>query len=330
MQKREIHLVSDLTTIVQVGDIIRIRWDEEGVYLRLQEIKFGQMNETLGDLIDSRGGILSEADLEAVESRFGHHARIQAARITRQMERFKKFAAILQPGPRPPSPAEDAALMEALAKPRPPAVTTYLPKLPELVADAKARGMGVHGIDGCLWLVALSEKGLADLGEIRKLPHLLFHLKHPELVCQRGEIAALGREAPLVNLVAHNMTHVMSRSPLIWYPKDLVLDVVMDRIRIYAQFDLDAFFKIASKVNLELSLITGREAEEGKRTKASAPMLENPKSYGVKVKFSNGRVLKLRSSLFRSVYSHLVPPSDIIRIIVAEDEAQRHLKGSGK
>ncbi|HUD49418.1 MAG TPA: hypothetical protein VMR33_21510 [Candidatus Baltobacteraceae bacterium] len=38
-----------------------------------------------------------------------------------------------------------------------------------------------------------------------------------------------------------------------------------------------------------MKLMTGKEAEEAKQTKASAPMLENPEAYGVKVKFSNGR-----------------------------------------
>lgn len=325
--KRAIHLVSDLTAIVQIGDIIRIRWDEDGVYLRLQEIKVGQMNDTLGDLIDSAGGVLSDMALKEIETKFGHHAKTQASRMIRQRERFQQFGSIIQNGSRA-SDARKDDLMETLTKKKPPSVRSYLPKLPELVADAKTQGMGIHGIDGCLWLVGLSEKGLAELGEVKKLPHLLFHLKNPELKCQIQEVDALHREAPLVNLAVHNMTYVMSRSPLIWYPKDLVLDVVMDRIRIYAQFDLNAFFKLAGKAGLELTLITGKEAEEGKRTKASSPMLEDPKAYGVKVKFSNGRVLRLRSSLFRSVYSHLVPPSEILRVIATLDEVQRSCLGT--
>jgi len=201
----------------------------------------------------------------------------------------------------------------------------YILDLPKIVSTAKECGMGIMGIDGCFWLIAISEKGLADIGEVKNLLHYLFHIKHPELTCQKSEIDMLNKEYPLVNLVAHNMTHVMSRSPLIWYPKDLVLDVVMDRIRIYAQFDLDAFFKIGSSLNLELSLITGKEAEEGKQTKASTPMLENPKAYGVKVKFSNGKELKLRSSLFRLVYSMLTPPSEILHLIHTLDKSQAQI-----
>jgi|ERR1035441_1076023 hypothetical protein len=98
----------------------------------------------------------------------------------------------------------------------------------------------------------------------------------------------------------------------------------MGRISIFAQFDLDAFFKIAAKIGLEMKLITGKEAEESKQTKASGPMLEDPNAYGIKVKFSNGRMLKLRSSLFRSIYTDFVPPGQILRVIEKLDEAQRH------
>ena len=178
------------------------------------------------------------------------------------------------------------------------------------------------GVDGCLFLVGVSEKGMKMLGDLKQLPHWLYHLKHPDLECRREEIESLKKEYPLVNLAAHNMNYVMSRSPLIWYPKDLVLDVVMGRILVYAQFDLDVFFQMAADANIQLSLITGKEAEEDKRRKLS-PILENPKAYGVKARFSNGRELKLISSLLRSVYSQLAGPAEILNFIKTVDKIQQ-------
>jgi hypothetical protein len=175
--KRQIHLVSDLTTISQIGDIIRIRWDENGVYVRLHEIKSGQMNDKLSDLIESRGGILSEEDLEEVETKLGCAAKAQAYRIIRQRERFRQFQANFQFEPLQTALHEDK-LQQALTKAKVPSVRTYLLDLPDLVDDAKDPsnpfGMSFLGIDGCLWLVALSEKGLAKLGEVRNLHHWLF------------------------------------------------------------------------------------------------------------------------------------------------------------
>ena len=322
--ERAINLVADLTSIVQIGDIIRIRWDEDGVYIRLQEIKSGPVNYAIMDIIDAAGGTLSASDIATVEGKFGQYGKDQAARMIRQRERFKKVENALHSDEQPVILPKDK-VGAALAKTTPPKVFTYLTKLPELVADAKARGVGVHRVDGCLWLLAVSESGLAEIGEPGQLLHFLFHLKHPELKCQREEIPILKQEAPLVNLAVHNMQYVMSRSPLIWYPKDLVLDVVMGRILIFAQFNLDSFFKTAAEVGIKLKLITGKEAEEGKQTKASGPMLENPKAYGVKVKFSTGREINLQSRLFRSVYSDLVPPIQILRVIMTLDKAQRDI-----
>jgi hypothetical protein len=321
--EREIHLISDLTSIVQIGDIVRIRWDEKGVYVRLQDIKTGEMNYKLSDLIESREGELSLADLEDIETQYGAHARDQASRMIRQRKRFRVMEEIGRPERVQADGPTDKVIMEALTKAgKPPGMAMYLSLLPDLVADARNGDIAVTLIDDCFWLLALNQKWIAKLGGTGNLHHAFYHIKHPEVECNVGEMEALRKESPLVNLVAHNMNYVMSRSPLIWYPKDLVLDIVMDRIRIYAQFDLDAFFKIAAEANIKMSLITGKKAEEGKRTRASGPMLENSKAYGIKVKFSNGRELNLRSSLFRSVYAHLVGPKEILNLIKRIDEIQ--------
>jgi hypothetical protein len=77
---------------------------------------------------------------------------------------------------------------------------------------------------------------------------------------------------------ARIVNYLLSRSPLLWYPKDLVLDVIMNRIRIYVQFDLDAFFRIAAQRNLELSFIVGKEAEERQTHKGLYPHDRRPQS----------------------------------------------------
>lgn len=176
--KRAIHLVADLTSIVQLGDIVRIRWDKDGVYIRLQEIKSGPINDALMDVIDSASGILSTSGIAAVEARFGSHAKVQAARMMRQRERFKSFETTLQSVEQPSNLPGDE-LGAALAKTKPPKVLSYLPKLPELVADARTRGVGIQGIDGCLWLIAVSEKGLAEIGKLEDLPTFCTTLSTP-------------------------------------------------------------------------------------------------------------------------------------------------------
>jgi hypothetical protein len=320
--KRELHIITDLTNLVQLGDIIRIRWDEHGTYVRVQEIKTGQVNYKIEDLILAREGNLSPADLDQLEIELGPSGRRQATRMLKQRERFKQIAEIGQPYVLPEKHRDDKVLQAFAEAGKPPGMGTYLSLLPDLVSDARKDGITVYDVNDCLFLVGVSEKGMKMLGDVKQLPHWLYHLKHPGLDCRSEEIESLKKEYPLINLVAHNMNYVMSRSPLIWYPKDLVLDVVMGRILVYAQFDLDAFFQMAADADIQLSLITGKEAEEGKRKKLS-PMLENTKAYGVKARFSNGREVEVISSLFRSVYSELVDPTELLNFIKTLDKIQQ-------
>jgi hypothetical protein len=320
--KRELHIVTDLTNLVQLGDIIRIRWDEDGLYVRVQEIKTGKVNDKIEDLILAQEGTLSLADLDQLEIEFGPSARTQASRVLKQRERFKQIDKIEQPYVLPESHRGDKVLQALADAGKPPGMATYLSLLPDLVAEARKNGISIFGVDGCLFLIGVSEKGMKMLGDLKQLPHWVYHLKHPDLECKREEIEFLRKEYPLINLAAHNMNHVMSRSPLIWYPKDLVLDVVMGRILVYAQFDLDVFFQIAADANIQLFLPTGKKMEKGIRMMLSR-ILENPKAYWVKARFSNGRELKLVSSFFWSVYTQFAGPTEIIKFLKNIDKIQQ-------
>jgi len=320
--KRELHIVTDLTNLVQLGDIIRIRWDEKGFYLRVQEIKTGQVNYKIEDLILTQKGTLSPADLDQLEIELGPSARKQATRMLKQRERFKQIEEITQPYVLPESHQGDKVLQALAEAGKPPGMATYLTLLPDLVANARKDGIYVLGVDDCLFLVGVSDKGMKMLGDVKQLPHWLYHLKHPDLECRREEIESLKKEYPLINLAAHNMNYAMSRSPLIWYPKDLVLDVVMGRILVYAQFDLDAFFQAAADANIQLSLFIGKKTVEDKQGKL-LHILKNPRAYGVKARFSNGRELKLVSSLLLSVYSQLVGPAALLDFIKSLDNIQQ-------
>jgi hypothetical protein len=237
----------------------------------------------------------------------------QAKRMARQRQRLNVLSAMAESHWTQQS--NDPELIR-LGRVKPPSVATYLNLLPEVITAAKAHGLAFHCIDGCLWLIGVSEAGIEQVNDSRNLHPTLFHVKYPQRSCE-SEIDALRCESPLVNLAAHNLVHAHSRPPLAWYPREAVADVIMDRVRIYGQLDLQQFFEVAKLAGFRLSLITGREAEEGKKNKISGPMLEEPKAYGVKVEFPDGRTFRLVSSFFRSIYSQLVRPSGILSVIAA-------------
>ena len=65
--KRELHIVTDLTNLVQLGDIIRIRWDEDGVDVTKHELRLKGKSvevtakefELLRVLMSSKGRVLT-------------------------------------------------------------------------------------------------------------------------------------------------------------------------------------------------------------------------------------------------------------------------------
>jgi hypothetical protein len=98
----------------------------------------------------------------------------------------------------------------------------------------------------------------------------------------------------------------------------------MGRVVVFAQFDLPAFFRIAKGAGFNLSLIKGKQVESYMRS--SSPMLEDRDAYGVKIEFANGKLLPFRPSVFNKVYSHLVPPSEILRLISIVNETQQRVQ----
>ena len=301
--QRELHIVTDLTNLVQLGDIIRIRWDEEAFYIRIQEIKTGKVNDKIDDLIINHQGTLSIVDLDKLEIELGPKAKVQATRILKQRERFKQIEKINQPYILPENQRENKVL-KAISEGPVPQIKSYLPLIPDLVAEARKNEISVLCVDSCLYLLCASEQGMKMMKNMKQIPHWLYHLKHPELECAREEIELLNKEYPIVNLVAHNMNYVMSRSPLIWYPKDLELDVVMGRIFVFVQFDLDVFFQIAKDAQIQLSIFMGKKEVVNKRAKLF-DILKNHSAYYIKVRFSNGRELKLKTSLLLDIFTQL-------------------------
>jgi hypothetical protein len=85
-------LVGDLTTAVQVGDLIEIdRSNLAKRSWRIVELKEGRVNEVLSSLIEEHGGELTEQDLSILRESSGPEAVKQVKRMLAQQNRQKGF-----------------------------------------------------------------------------------------------------------------------------------------------------------------------------------------------------------------------------------------------
>lgn len=78
-------------------------------------------------------------------------------------------------------------------------------------------------------------------------------------------------------------------------------------------FDIEAFFRLAAERGIELSWITGRDAEEIK--KFSTRLRRAPDAWGVRARMPDGSRQDLLSGFFARLFGHYATPRQLIEMI---------------
>lgn len=134
----------------------------------------------------------------------------------------------------------------------------------------REHGIAAVTIDRCLRLIAIRNDRLHPLG-IAEVAHLFYHMRHPETPSEAhdsgsevGAIRAL--EPPFVDLVEQNIRGGPWGQPITMEPVEKVRDLVMGHVKIFVQFDLDEFIRLASASGITLTPATGREIDEVRKS----------------------------------------------------------------
>src|SRR5262249_20847845 len=118
-----------------------------------------------------------------------------------------------------------------------------------------------------------------------------------------------------------NMRTSIAMPPLLWYPRDTMLDVLMGRVKIFAQLDHERFFQLATGSGLKVSFVRGKEAARIKSSKLSGPLPEYRDLRFIRAEDVRGRVSFFGARFFTKIYTELVRPIDLFemaRELVAE------------
>src|SRR5208282_4902074 len=277
-------LICDLTTFAQLGDLIVAQWKPERNAMKIvvAELKTGRMNVLLHKLLHDP----EKPDLDSAISKISHelvakaekrsqmerHLMKQAGRMIKQENRLKNFDRVIttDEGVNPIS-GQKLKMVGGTH-----AAKDYRDQIQALVARAKLDGSSGATLDGCLYLFATVNENQAPSREGLKIAHAFYHVRCDNS-CRLGgsesekeeEFAAIVNSPKAVNLMNFGMHNNLALPPLLWYPRGLMLDVLMGRIKVFAQFDHEKFFKLASKFQLKMSFVKGREAEWIKSKKIS-------------------------------------------------------------
>lgn len=91
------NFVSDLTTVVQIGDLVEVdataRKDRKWTVIELKE---GRVNELLTGMITEKEATLAEKDFESMKELVGDTAPKQAQRMLRQQRRMRELTRIVE------------------------------------------------------------------------------------------------------------------------------------------------------------------------------------------------------------------------------------------
>ena len=310
-------IVSDLTTAVQIGDLIEIdRSSLTGRSWRIIELKTGRVNEILSSLIEQRQGVISNEDRDVLQNSLGPKAVKQVTRMLAQQDRQRNLETLVETD-RGVSPRFG---MHTQVFPDIIEVEDYAIALDSVCTRARSSGVGAARVSGCLSLFAISAEQLArtDFGAVK---HSLYHLSNPSAACElRNEAAAphelseVRKLRPVFDLVQVNLHSMEGRPVFLWAQENRAIDLAVGRTRLFAHFDMEAFFRLAANHGVRLTWVTS--PPRGAEAKLAVQIPGGPPgAWGVRATLPGGEDQLLLSGFFGRVIVSLTDPKELIALI---------------
>jgi hypothetical protein len=327
----QFHVVTDITTSVQLGDLIVIDKTPPGPRKwKVIELKHGAVNQVLGGIVDQSKHEAPFSAENQVRTTFGEKGVNQLRRMMRQQRRLQELERL-----HATDKGEDPLYkIEMRVTPDTVTLKDYLGVLGQLVKTAAAAGVAGESIDGCLHLCAVASH-VVESGKARGVAaHAFYHAVVPSATCliadserRPQELSAVREVEPIIDIVRYSMT-VPWAMPVFLWPLGFegiyqhLVDLALGRIRVFAYFDMDGFFRLAQSAGISCSFITGKDAEEIKKFSRRFP--GHPNAWGVRAALPDGSTQDLLAGFFGRLFGHYATPRQLIEMIqrMPEQEAK--------
>jgi hypothetical protein len=315
-ERLNFHLVSDLTTVVHVGDLVKVSFTSAPPSWSLIELKGGKMNALLGDIIEKAGGDLREEHMESIRNQFGAKAVSQVKRMVRQQERHRELMQVI-------TTDEGIDIMHRTRiklNPEIVHIDNYGEILGKLCIDASSKGVAVSVIDDCMRIVAMNRQTYEAQGRMG-VAHVLYHLQFNVKECslragQREELKASTTIFPFFDLAQMNLYAMWPPPIFLWnMPRNLICDLLFGRVLVFGQLDYSKLFELAITQGIEMRWATDKEL--GDFGKASARIPGSPGAKGVAVRLLDKPELKqqiLLIGFFSRMFLEFMSPSQFLKL----------------
>jgi hypothetical protein len=313
-------LVSDLTTFIDVGDLI-LKVDNGNPRWSIVELKTGQVNQELFGLIETNQHLDP-----GVTAGFDCPKTKQLQRILRQKERNNAIVDLVKNNGgtniRTNTPVK---LVEGDIQ-----WNYAFEELIKSTLSAKQNKRSLLVIDGCFYI-------FTSLMTEQDTFHYFYHLINPDEKCafkegsetdqliehQRCQKLLLN---PYVKEIIRSNMHAKWSTPFFAMPlNDALFDVLFDRMHILLYLDIEKFISLLRSKGLKIELCS---KEDTHYFKSIAPLTPLYKNRAIKVIGQNGKSTTIGDGLFKRLFVDFVTPSTLVEIlnnIVQESQSETSL-----
>lgn len=299
-------LISDLTSAIQVGDLLIMNIDDEGARsLAIAEVKEGRVNEEVMEFLDRFMGNPSLEAIDEFHESHGKHGIDQADRMMKQIGRMDTVLHAFKH-----NEGTDLHSGMPLILPEEETLTeTYETELRSMVEQAQADGMAFEVIDEWLAVGVFDPSKVehVELAFAHKLFHWFYEGDCPDPTGMTRADYAKALNIPFgVHEVGRRVIDTPLARPIFLAPlsPDQIMDVVVGRLRILACIDFNRFVASAHAAGIDLEWSTEKQA----RREASAkhpPLIVNGRFMTI---VQDGITLTLGDGVFAQVLYDFLRP----------------------
>jgi hypothetical protein len=144
------------------------------------------------------------------------------------------------------------------------------------------------------------------------------------IVLQVAEVEGIQALPPIYDLVTYNFRDARATPVFVWEMEhETILDLVLGRIKIFAQLDLNMFFQIAQAEGIKLSWVTGQEPAQIAHIARRIP--GSPNAWAVRAELPDGTIHHLLAGFFGRIVYDLITPKELLTFIKRHPAQQEKL-----
>ena len=302
-------LVTDITSCIHAGDILKVDFSGLKPKLSCIELKEGSINKEITEIVAGAADLSLEI-LEMFRAKHGDTAIKQLRRVQRQHERLAITAETIkrERGMDISTGKEIIIPSDVLA------LGNWLKLFERLITEVRSRGFAITEIEGALQIAAYGGDISGD--HSGAIAHAIYHMLDPDKPCLLEDNA----ETELKQM-RDRLEHLIDFRSAIYYgdfltpwvvgEDNLILDIVFGRIVILMHFDPHGLMKLSQKMKLPLRWAT--KAESAKHAHEKEVLQPMKFKHGILVTTANEPMVYVGPGWFKRVLFDFTLPSWLIR-----------------